>query len=348
MKRAVVIGAGGQIGSDLCPALYAEGVEVRLVDHLRPEMVNGHDTLAAGFGGESRWKGEWWLAADASDRGAIRRLIREFRPDAVFHLVALLSATGERNPAWAWHVNMGSLNVIIDVLLSLQGDDPSYRPVLVWPSSIAAYGVPVSGYPVDKVCEDYPMQPRTMYGATKLAGEALGTYYAQPSLARNAVRPTLDFRCLRFPGLLSATPPGGGSSDYANQIYFKAAGHAIPSIFVARETRMPFMHMRDAIASLLALARSKESELSRRIYNVRAFAPTVDGFVASVRRLQPRFDVKSAPDFRQAIVDSWPRDMDDTAARQDWGFDPGYDLDRTTDDLIPAIAKHYPPAAGKE
>jgi threonine 3-dehydrogenase len=346
LTRAVVTGTGGQIGSDLAPALVEAGFEIRLVDYLKPELVSGCHMLEAAFGADRRWRTEWWLQADANDRTAIRRLFKEFRPDVVFHLVALLSATSERSPAWAWQVNLGSLNVVIDILLELQGDDPGYRPVLVWPSSVAAYGVPVPGYPGDRVPEDYPMQPRTMYGATKLAGEALGVYYSQPSLykaAKGGARPTLDFRALRFPGLLSATPPGGGSTDYANQIYFQAAGHTAKPLFVKRETRLPFLHMSDAVAALLTLAQAPEAGLKRRVYNVRAFAPTVDDFVASVRRHHPGFDVASAPDFRQAIVDSWPQDMDDSAARNDWGFSPRFDLDRTTDDLIAGIARYYPP-----
>lgn len=343
MKRAVVTGTGGQIGSDLAPALVHAGAEIRLLDYLKPDLVAGKEMFDAAFGADRRWRTDWWVQADANDRTTIRRLFKEFRPDVIFHLVALLSATSERSPSWAWHVNLGSLNTIIDILLELQGDDPSYRPTLIWPSSVAAYGVPVPGYSGDRVAEDFPMQPRTMYGATKLAGEALGTYYSQPSFYKGSGRTTLDFRSIRFPGLLSATPPGGGSSDYANAIYFKAAGHPIESIFVRRDTRMPFLHMSDAVDALLALATAREETLTRRIYNLSGFAPSVDGFLESVRRHQPGFDVRCEPDFRQAIVDSWPNDMEDRSARQDWGFSPKFDLDATTDDLIPAIAKHFPP-----
>jgi threonine 3-dehydrogenase len=347
MERVMILGSGGQIGSDLAPHLVSrERCTVKLVDRLPPDEVNGAAALAAAFRDEP-WR-DWWVVADATDRHVIRPLIAEFKPDVIYHLVALLSAAGERAPEECWRLNMESLNVLFEAVRDLSSSD--YRPVVVWPSSVAVYGVPLQGYCHERVCEDYPLEPHTMYGATKVAGELLGKYFSKAPLAPLSPRPTVDFRSLRFPGLLSATPPGGGSSDYANMMYFQAAGHEKGSLFVSRDTRMPFMHMADAIKALVDLARAEETQLSRRVYNVRAFAPTVDEFVASIRRRHPGFDVSSVPDFRQQIVDSWPQDMNDAAARADWGFSPTYDLDRTTDDLIEAIGRSYPPnaAAGRD
>ncbi len=337
-SKAIVIGAGGQIGSALAAHLVNDaGLEVRLIDQLPPERTSGAAAYDQGLRGRP-WR-EWWRTCDATDVAALRGVFDELRPDLIFHLAAVLSARGESDPRRCWSVNVGSLDAVLSLLGELSGGG-AYRPVLLWPSSIAAYG-PVEGLPYERVSEDFPARPTTMYGVSKVAGELLGAYYARRPLDPQVTRATVDFRCLRFPGLLSATPPGGGSSDYANAMYFQAAGRAPKeSLFVERRTRMPFMHMDDAVRALVALARADERALRRRVYNVSAFAPSVDEFAASIRRRVPGFDFTcDRPDHRQQIVDSWPRDMDDSAARADWGYAPRLDLDGTSDALLEEIAR---------
>ena len=326
MTTALVIGAGGQIGSDLIPALQQAGHETWMVDLRPPEQTAGGAQLAEAMAGHPGWR-ERWITADAASP-ELAAIIERVQPQLVFHLAALLSATGEQKPGLCWHVNMDSLRVALDTLDAQRG-----RPVLVWPSSIAAFGPMPDGPSFagrERVPNEFPLLPRTMYGVTKVAGELLGSWYAEQR--------QVDFRSLRFPGLLSATEPGGGSSDYANQMYFAAArDEPTVSVFVREDTRIPFMHMSDAVASLLALARADEQRLTRRVYNVSSFAPTASEISASIRRAGKHLAVAWLPDHRQAFVDSWPDDVDDGPARKDWSFAPALDLDGTTARLLSEI-----------
>lgn len=326
MTTVLVIGAGGQIGSDLVPALAAAGHETWMLDLKPAEEAPGFEQLCESMVNDAGWK-QRWITADAAGPELTRALER-LKPDLVFHLAALLSATGEKNPELCWHVNMDSLRLTLDALDKAPG-----RPVLIWPSSIAAFGPMPEGPGYaghERVPNEFPLLPRTMYGVTKVAGELLGGWYAQ--------RRQVDFRSVRFPGLLSATEPGGGSSDYANELYFAAArGRPTVSIFVREDTRIPFMHMSDAVDGLMALAGADEECLTRRVYNLSAFAPTAGEIAASIRRAGVQLQVAYLPDHRQAFVDSWPDDIDDSAARKDWGFGPALDLDGTTARLLREI-----------
>lgn len=326
MTTTLVIGAGGQIGSDLVPALTERGHEVHMFD-LRPvEQTASAEHLAEAMTEDPGWR-ERWITGDAAGPELAATLER-LRPDLVVHLAAILSATGEKDPARCWSVNMGSLERALDVLADAPG-----RPRLLWPSSIAAYG-PLPGERLydghTTVPNEFPLHPTTMYGVTKVAGELLGSYAAE--------RRGVDFRSLRFPGLLSATEPGGGSSDYANEMYFAAArGQASVEVFVEPSTTMPFLHMADAVSALIQLAEAPEADLTRRVYNVSGFAPTAEQFAASIVAAGCPLDVRYVPDNRQAIVDSWPDDMDDAPARADWGWSPAHDLDATTRRLLDEI-----------
>jgi threonine 3-dehydrogenase len=332
VARSLVVGAGGQIASDLVPALRGRGDEVRMVDLLPAAETAGFAALDRWFRarGEAGWT-EWWVRGDASVGDTVPALIRDFRPGEIYLLTALLSARGERDPALCWAVNMGSLRLCLDAVASL----PEPRPRLVWPSSIAAFGpIPgLAGGLPDPVGDDVPLFPTTMYGVTKAAGEMLGAWYARTGRC--------DFRSLRFPGLLNATPPGGGTTDFANEMYFAAAEGRPSRDFLRADTRLPFMYMPDAVRALLELAAAPPERLSRRAYNVAALSPSAGEIAASLdrevgrRRPGTRFaGAFAAGDPRQAIADSWPRVLDDACARRDWGWRPRFD---TLDAMTPAI-----------
>jgi threonine 3-dehydrogenase len=273
MARALVVGAGGQIGSDLVPALHGRGDEVRMADLLPPEKCSAFPSLDAWFRGKGvpGWT-EWWVRADAAEGSALPDLVRSFRPAEIYLLTAVLSATGEKDPARCWKVNMGSLRLALDTVAAMK--EP--RPRVVWPSSIAAFG-PVPGIPgglPDPVTDDTPALPATMYGVTKVAGELLGAWYARTGRC--------DFRSLRFPGLLNATPPGGGTTDFANEMYFAAVERRESRDFLAPGTRLPFMYMPDAVRALLELAAADPARLTRRAYNVAGLSPTAGEIAASI------------------------------------------------------------------
>jgi len=339
MGRSVVVGAGGQIGSDLVPALHARGDEVRMLD-LRPAAdCSAFPALDRHFrdAGDAGWT-RWWVVGDAADGRAVPDLLRSFHPDEVYLLTAVLSATGERDPERCWSVNMESLRTALETVADLPAGGPRAR--VVWPSSIAAYG-PIPGQEgglPDPVGDDTPAFPATLYGVTKVAGELLGAWYARTGRA--------DFRSLRFPGLLNATPPGGGTTDFANEMYFAAVEGRPSRDFVSEGTRLPFMHMRDAVRALLALAAAPAERLTRRVYCVSGLSPTAGEIAASIdreigrRRGGARFrGAFLAGDPRQAFADSWPKRLDDSAARRDWGWKPEFDsLDRLTPALLDEIA----------
>ncbi len=311
MATVMIIGAGGQIANDLVPTLYQRGDQMTWVDRVpAAETVNGR-AFGALFRGEPDWQ-ERWHVLDATDEAAVRRLVHEARPEVVYHLAAMLSARGEADPDAAWRVNVGSFRIVLEALREAAGDGA--RPQLIWPSSIAAFGPPFEAREPFQASDEHPLLPRTMYGVTKVACELLGAYYAEHR--------GVDFRAVRFPGLLNTAPPGGGSSDYANAMYFAAARGEAATSFVRPETRMPFMYMADAVRALTHLAAADEARLTRRTYNVSAFAaPSAEEIAASIARRVPGFQVRYEPDGRQAIVDSWPEDFDDSAARRDWGWE---------------------------
>lgn len=330
----MIIGAGGQIGSDLVPRLLAQGIRLRLVDRAEPTTPKILETFERQLAGHP-WQ-SWWRVLDVTDAKAVQELIADERPDVVFHLAALLSARCEGSPGQCWQLNMASLRNVLEALSSISEDQQAAgrpRPKLIWPSSIAAFGPPTGGALPFEADDDGPLHPETMYGVTKVAGEVLGAYAAN--------RMGVDFRSLRFPGLLNTAQPGGGSSDYANAMYF-AAGRGADSAtsFVEARCRIPFMHMSDAVNALLHLADADESGLTRRTYNVRAFkAPSAGEIAASIAEHVPGFTVDYVPDHRQRIVDSWPDDFDDAAAQADWNWRPEVDsLDHLTQRLLKEIA----------
>ena len=337
MRKPVVLitGAGGEIGHGLIARLAERGD--RAIVTLDLNRLDG--TIAPKVDRE--------ITASILDRGVLERVLAEFRVELVFHLAALLSTRSEFTPTTAHQVNVeGTLNL----LEFAQHEAESHgRPVVfMYPSSIAAYGLPdaKTKAAVGKVKEDEWAHPTTMYGCNKLYCEQLGRYYARyyKQLAAEPASGRVDFRSVRFPGLISAvTMPSGGTSDYAPEMIHAAAKGERYECFVRPDTRIPFMAMPDGVDALMTLAAAPRDCLSRTEYNVAAFNPSAEEIRARVLDAFPAalidWDVDRQ---RQGIVDTWPADVDDSAARRDWGFAPRYDFEKALDEyLVPTIRERY-------
>src|SRR3954469_10387088 len=337
MRKPVVLitGAGGEIGHGLIDRLAERGdrgIVTLDLNRLQPSIATKVDREITG---------------SILDRGLLERVLAEFRVELVFHLAALLSTRSEFTPITAHEVNVGGT---LNLLEFAQHEAESHgRPVVfMYPSSIAAYGLPdlETKARAGKVREDDWMQPTTMYGCNKLYCEQLGTYYARhyKQLAAERASGRVDFRCVRFPGLISAvTTPSGGTSDYAPEMIHAAAKGDPYSCFVRPDTRIPFMAMPDGVEALLRLAAASRADLSRTAYNVAAVSPSAEQIRDVVIEAFPAARIDWHADTkRQQIVDSWPADVDDSAARRDWGFNPQLDFERAFSEyLIPRIRERY-------
>jgi nucleoside-diphosphate-sugar epimerase len=331
---ALVTGAGGEIGHGLISRLAALGRPIVTVDIAPLDGALGKQVLRE-------------VTGSITDANLLDRLLAEFEVDLVFHLAALLSTRSEFTPLTAHHVNVDGTLTLLE-FAQREGESHG-RPVqFLYPSSIAAYGLPdaAAKRAAGRVREDEWNTPRTMYGCNKLYCEHLGRYYARfyKQLAAASATGCVDFRCVRFPGLISgATVPSGGTSDYAPEMIHAAARGEAYSCFVRPDTRIPFMAMPDAIDALLALAAAPRASLSRTAYNVAAFSADAQEIHDLVLAAFPRAELGWRVDAkRQAIVDSWPAEVDDTLARRDWAFAPAFDCRRAFDQyLIPTIRKHY-------
>jgi nucleoside-diphosphate-sugar epimerase len=313
--RILLTGAGGQIGGDLVAALVDAGHDIVATD-LHPPA----DAQRPGPRGEAHPAGVLWEALDVTDAAAVLSAIQRHAPERVYHLAALLSARGERDPQLAYAVNQtGTYNILEACRIAAVRQ-------LMFTSSIAVYG---PGLP-DPTPDEVPLHPRTIYGATKAAGEMLCDYYAR--------RYGLDARGVRFPGLINAAIPGGGSSDYALFMYVEGVRTGAYTAFCRADTRIPLMYMPDGVRALLELPEAPRSALTRSVYNIAAFSPTAAEIAASVARAIPGVRIGFEPDpVRQGILDSWPRALDDSCARTDWGWRAAYDLEAMTADLIPQV-----------
>jgi nucleoside-diphosphate-sugar epimerase len=335
-RPAVLItGAGGEIGHGLITKLSENSARAIITLDVNPL----DSTLAPLVTRE--------VTGSILDRNLLDRLLAEYQVELVFHLAALLSTRSEVVPMTAHQVNVeGTLNLL--EFAQKQAETHGRPVVFLYPSSIAAYGLPglEAKQRAGAVREDQWAQPTTMYGCNKLYCEQLGRYYARyyKQLSAEGQAGRVDFRSVRFPGLISAmTIPSGGTSDYGPEMLHAAArGEAYPC-FVRPDTRIPFMAMPDAIAALLQLAAARRDALTLPAYNVRAFNPSADEIRQIVLKEFPRAQITYEVDRRrQGIVDSWPEDVDDSAARRDWGFAPRYDLTRAFEEyLMPAIRKRY-------
>lgn len=333
-KKAVLItGASGEIGQALITNLSEQSsLPILTLDlHQIPSELTSRCTHITG---------------DILDHHLLRRLVTEYDFETIFHLAALLSTRSEFSPELAHQVNVdGTL-----ALLEVAAEQSQHRGIpvrFIFPSSIAAYGVPNLDVKArdGKLKEWQWNNPTTMYGCNKLYCEQLGIYYSKYYQQLSASRPVmLDFRSLRFPGLISAfTVPSGGTTDYGPEMLHAAAQGRPYACFVREDSVLPFMAMTDAVTALLQLADARADNLTRPIYNVTSFSLSAAEFRDIVLRSFPRAAITFEPDLRrQGIVDSWPADLDDGAARRDWGWSPAYDLERAFDEyLIPNIRHRY-------
>ena len=308
MRRTLVTGALGQIGSELVVALRARyGSESVIASYIRLPPL------------ETLKPGERFEFLDSTNARQIQDIVRSGEVGTIYHLAALLSATSEEKPHVAWELNMGGLYKVLEV--ARQHDCKVF-----FPSSIGAFG---PGTPKDNTPQDTIQRPTTMYGVTKVAGELLCDYYHR--------RFAVDTRGLRFPGLIShAAPPGGGTTDYAVAIFYDALRYGRYTCFLKPDSRLDMMYMPDALAALVALMEADPTKLiHRNSFNVTAMNFTPEELATEIRKHIPGFELRYNIDpVRQGIADSWPNSLDCSAARSEWGFAPKFGLADMVDDML--------------
>ena len=307
MNRIVVTGAAGQVGTELVPALRAAyGDDAVLATDVRQpdsgSLLNGP-----------------FEVLDCLDAAAIAETVRRHRADTVYHLAALLSASAERKPQLAYEVNMGTLMNVLEVVREA-------KCAVFTPSSIGAFG---PGTPADPAPQDTIQRPSTMYGVTKVAGELLCDYYH--------TRFGVDTRGLRFPGLISyVAPPGGGTTDYAVEIFYEAIETGRYTCFLSADTQLDMMYMPDAVRAAMEVMEADAARLEHRnAFNVTAMQLTPATLARAIAVEVPGFEITYDVDpVRQRIAESWPRRIDDSAARAEWGWEHRYDLASMTTDML--------------
>jgi len=313
MKKMLVTGATGQIGSELTIALRKKYGRDNII-------AVGHRKKPS----EALLNSGPFEFVDLADKESAEKIVNKYDIDTIYHLAAVLSATGEQNPQLAWDINMGSLYNILEIAREHQ------LTRVFWPSSIAVFGptAPRKNTPQETI-----LLPRTMYGVSKVAGELLCNYYF--------IRFGLDVRGVRYPGIISSeTLPGGGTTDYAVEIFYEAIKHKRYTCFVREDTVLPMMHMPDCIKATIDLMEADPAKVKRHdSYNVAGMSFSAGELAAEIKKYIPDFKCEYKPDFRQAIADSWPMSIDDSVARKDWGWKPDYDLAAMTKDMIEKLSK---------
>ncbi len=313
MSKILVTGALGQIGSELIPRLR--------------EINGAENVVAVGHHKEPdeafRQAGPFEMA-DIRDKEQLRGLIEKYQINIIYHLVGILSAVGEKKPDLAWDVNMNSLKNVLDLALEYGINQ------VFWPSSIAAFGLTT---PLMDTPQRTVLEPTTIYGVTKVAGELLCQYYF--------VKYGLDVRSLRYPGIISwKTLPGGGTTDYAVAVYFDAIKQNTYDFFVNEETVLPMMYMDDAVRATIELMAAKKEKITvRTAYNLSAVSFSARELADNVAKYMPGFQASFSPDERQKIADSWPRTIDDSQAKLDWSWQPEFDLDKISQIMLDNIKK---------
>ncbi|MDV3293318.1 MAG: NAD-dependent epimerase/dehydratase family protein [Nitrososphaerales archaeon] len=318
--KILVTGSTGQIGSELVPLLRGKYGRENVIAGVLP----GSKGASLGEGPQERF--------DVTSRAAVTRVMRKREIDIVYHLAAILSAVGESNPQLAWDVNIQGLRNVLDGAVECGASR------VFWPSSVAVFGADV---PRESTPQRAPLSPTSIYGVTKVAGELLCNYYF--------VKHGLETRCLRYPGLISnKTMPGGGTTDYAVEMFQAALRTGRYTCFLREDTKLPMMYMPDALHAALRIMDATASEVrTHQGYNIGAMSFSPGQLAAEIRRHLPDFKCAYSPDSRQMIADSWPTSVDDREAREDWGWSPSYDLSTTAVDMILELRGRLPRAAEK-
>ena len=308
MEKILIIGAGGQIGVELALALRKIYGESNVI---ASDIKEDAHPLLKDSGP--------YAVLNAMDSRGIHELVKKEGITQIYLLAALLSATGEKAPHKAWEINMQSLLHTLDLAVQ----EKLHK--IYWPSSIAVFG-PTT--PREETPQKTIIEPRTVYGVSKYAGELWCQYYNQ--------RWGLDVRSLRYPGLISwKSEPGGGTTDYAVEIYHEALKHKKYTSFLSEDTYLPMMYMDDAIRGTIELMEAPAEKLKTRMaYNLSAMSFSPKEIAAAIQKHIPDFTIDYNPDFRQAIADGWPKSIDDAAARSDWGWKHNFDLDKMTADML--------------
>lgn len=313
-KRILIIGAGGQIGTELTEFL---------------REIHGDDKVIASdikpLGKESSTKGPFEIL-DATDYEAVQNIVIQYEITDIYLMAAMLSATAEKFPRKAWDLNMNSLFNVLE--LAKEGKIKK----VFWPSSIAVFG---PSTPKENTLQLTVTEPTTVYGISKFTGERWCEYYAN--------RYGVDVRSLRYPGLISyKTEPGGGTTDYAVDIYHKALKHKKYICFLSEHTKLPMMYMDDAIRATVSLMEADPEKVKiRSAYNLAAMTFDPAEITKSIQKQIPEFSIEYDPDFRQAIADSWPNSIDDSRATEDWGWEARISLDEMTDIMLKNLKSQY-------
>jgi len=315
MKKIMVTGSVGQIGSELT-------MELRKKYGNDNVIACGRKTKPS----EKLLNSGPFEYLDILQRETIEKVVKKYDIDTIYNMAAILSAVGEERPLLCWNVNINGLYNILEIARK-------YEMTRVFvPSSIAVFGpeTPKKNTPQETI-----LKPKTMYGVTKVAGELLGDYYFK--------RFGLDVRGVRYPGIISSeTLPGGGTTDYAVAIFYEAIENKKYTCFVKEDTTLPMMYMPDCIKGTIDLMEADISKLQHHCdFNMASMSFSAGELAAEIKKHIPEFEVEYKPDFRQAIADSWPQNIDDSAARKEWGWKPSYNLSSMTKDMLKKLQKRY-------
>ena len=314
MGRILITGAAGQIGSELTPKLRKEfGRENVVASDIRepsPEMLESGP----------------FEFLDVTDKDRMLEVVEEHEVDTIYHLAAILSAKGEQNPRLAWQVNINGLYNILEVVRELN------MTRVFHPSSIAVFGPET---PRDMTPQETILRPKTMYGVTKVTGELLGDYYFDKF--------GVDVRGIRFPGVISnVAPTGGGTTDYAVEIFYEAIKHGSYVCFIREDTVLPMIYMPDCLRAIVDLMKADINRLRHHAdFNLASMSFSPGELASEIEKHIPGFAVEYRPDYRQQIADTWPKTIDDSAAREEWDWKPDFDMASMTKDMLEKLRTRY-------